>query len=123
MKEIPIIKKIEKDTGIAKILWVSKIKHCWPSDKQRCADQVEANLAPITDWTNVNKSGKNNNIFHQDIKLSEFLFNKIWLITTVVIIRKKAINRWPMTVKESSMFITVSAPNEPCKRIKKTSNE
>jgi len=40
-----------------------------------------------------------------------------------VIKRRKAIKRCPITVKESSILITVRAPKEPCKITKKSSNE
>jgi len=36
---------------------------------------------------------------------------------------RKAIKRWPVTVYESSRFITVKAPNDPWTITRKSNNE
>ena len=115
--------KIEKVIGKANNLWVFKIRQCLLKDKQICADQVDESLTPIKDWIKVSKRGKNNNNLHQINGSSIWSFSKFWFIEIVVMRSRKAIKRWPVTVYESSRFITVKAPKDHLTITRKSSKE
>ena len=50
-------------------------------------------------------------------------FSKFRFIESVVMRSRKAIKRWPVTVYESSRFITVKAPKDPWTITRKSNNE
>ena len=121
--EEAIINKIEKVIGKANNLWVSRIKHCLLKDKQICADQVDESLTPMKDWIKVSTRGTNNNNLRKVNRSLNSLFSRFWFIEIVVIRSRNAIKRWPVTVYESSRFITVKAPKDPWTITRESSNE
>ena len=114
---------IENVIGKANNLCESRIRQFLPKDKQRWADHVDESITPIKDWVKVSIRGANKiNPPKVNGDLIS-LFSKFWFIEIVVIKRRKAINRWPITVWELSECITVKAPNEPWTKTKNSKNE